>query len=59
MDMAVPVIQNVPADQVDKYIRLLMDAGAIKVEKRKELGGRYTLIATYPNSRSFSAVFAN
>lgn len=48
--MSVRVIQNVPADQADKYVRLLFDAGATSVEKRIESDGEFTLIATYPDS---------
>ena len=56
--MAIRIIQNVPADEVNKYIRLLRDAGATDVEKRKESDGEYTLIVSYPDKEKFSALVA-
>lgn len=48
--MAVRIIENVPADQVDKYVRLLSDGGATKIQKRAEPDGEFTLVVTYPET---------
>ena len=53
--MAVRVIENVPAGQVDKYVRLLADAGASSVEKRREPDGEYTIVASYTGTGEFES----
>lgn len=54
--MAIKIIQNVPADQVDALRRLYTDAGATSIEVRVEDDNEFTLIVTYPDRETFASL---
>ena len=56
--MAIKIIRNVPENQVARYERLFRDAGATDVDVNPEGDGEFTMIVTYPDRESFSALRA-
>jgi hypothetical protein len=53
--MATREIYDVPADEVEKYIRLFRENGATDVKEIPQVDGRFTLIITYPDFESHEA----
>jgi hypothetical protein len=53
--MATREIYDVPAEEVEKYIRLFKENGATDVKSNLQENGQYTLIVTYPDFESHDA----
>lgn len=50
--MATREIYDVPADEVEKYIRLFKENGATDVKSIRQENEKFTLIVTYPDFES-------
>ncbi len=50
--MATKEIYDVPADQVDTYVRLFKENGATDVRVNPQPDDKFTLIVTYPDFES-------
>jgi hypothetical protein len=47
--MAIRIIRNVPADEVDNVERMFIDSGATSVSRAKEGDGEFTVTAVFPD----------
>ena len=47
--MAIRIIRNVPADEVDAVEQLFEDSGATSVSRAKEEDGEFTVTAIFPD----------
>lgn len=54
--MAIRIIRNVPADEVEGLTRLLKESGATSVNTDPESDGEFTLVVIYPNEEQHSAM---